>query len=234
MENILYCRSNKLEIIRLKNKPFNYTEHNHVSVYTIGLVLDGEIMLKCDGCYKHYFPNSFFIVAPYQVHALLLPKTYDLLTICINKNLLDTSVASELLGMISELLSQLSQEFDYNLLSNALNAMYLRKISPSFNADFLSSALNEKSHDLKDMADEASYSLYHYIKVFKQEVGITPHKFKTQSRIRKAQRMIESKRIFMDVALELGFYDQSHFIKSFKSIVGLTPSEYSKVLKKIG
>ena len=73
MGKITYYRSEKLEIIHLQNKAFTYNEHNHVSVYTIGLVLKGEITLKCDGKDTPYPAHEFFITAPYRVHALVLP-----------------------------------------------------------------------------------------------------------------------------------------------------------------
>lgn len=83
------------------------------------------------------------------------------------------------------------------------------------------------------MADEIYFSKFYYIKRFKQNIGMTPHKFQLQNKIRKAQRMIENGARLTVIATDLGFYDQSHFIKCFKSIVGITPSEYRQSFKKI-
>lgn len=239
MGNAVYYRSKQLEIIHLRNKHFIYSEHNHVSVYTIGLVLHGEITLKCNGKYTPCPSHGFFVVAPYQVHTLLLPDTYDMVSICVDKNLITTYKPYELSGVLSQMLPQLSTDMDYTFLVEALDAMCRCETpEPSDNA-ILSSALSlwsnpEGNNGLQAIADEACYSLYHYIRAFKQHIGITPHKFQIQNRVRKAQRMIESGETFTDVALELGFYDQSHFIKCFKSIIGLTPSEYRKAARRIG
>lgn len=72
---------------------------------------------------------------------------------------------------------------------------------------------------------EGSIKLY---REFKKQVGLTPHHFKIQNRIRKVQHMLlENKQASItEVALAMGFYDQSHFIKSFKKIVGLSPCQY--------
>lgn len=238
MKEVVYCRSEQLEIIHLRNRPFVYNEHSHVSVYIIGLVLHGKVTLKYNNQYTRYSSQGFFVVAPFQAHALLLPNDYDMLSICVNKDLLIIYKCNELLGVLSQTLSRFPADIDDTVLVEALETMYQRNIpQPSDNA-ILSNVLSlrcnpERDSGVQRMADEACYSLYHYIKVFKQHVGITPHKFQIQSRIRKAQRMIESGEMSTDVALKLGFYDQSHFIKCFKSIVGLTPSEYYKAVKQI-
>lgn len=238
MGDAVYCRSGRLEIVRLRNKPFSYGEHNHVSVYTIGLVLHGEIKLKCNGELAFYPPNSFFIVAPYQAHALLLPDKYDLLSICVNKNLAADHDPHELLGILSQMLSRLSADVDHALLADAVGAMYRSKTPQPTDSVILSGALSlrrspEDSRSLRTMADEACYSLYHYVRTFKRHIGITPHKFQVQSRVRKAQRLIENGEMSAVAALGLGFYDQSHFVKCFKGVVGLTPSEYRKAARHI-
>lgn len=239
MEDAVYCRSGQLEIIHLRNKPFTYREHNHVSVYMIGLVLHGEIKLKCNGESVPYPPHSFFVIAPYQTHALSLPDTYDLLSICVDKNLVTTHESCELLGTLSKILLQLPADADHALLAKAVDAIYQCKSPLPVDNAVLPAALSlwrnlEHNYGLRLMADETCYSLYHYIKVFKRHVGITPHKFQIQSRVRKAQRMLEEGEMSADVASGLGFCDQSHFVKCFKGIVGLTPSEYRKAAKRIG
>lgn len=238
MDKVTYYRSEQLEIIHLKNNPIIYNEHNHVSVYTIGLVLCGQITLKCNGKFTVYPSDSFFIVTPYQVHALLLSEVYDMISICVHKNLITEHTPTELFDVLSQRLTPLLPNVNCVLLATAIDAMYDCKASQPLDGAILSSAYSlwrnpEKNSSLQGMADEVCYSLYHYIKRFKQHIGITPHKFQLQNRVRKAQRMIESGNSSTDVALALGFYDQSHFIKCFKSIVGLTPSEYRNSVKKL-
>ena len=64
------------------------------------------------------------------------------------------------------------------------------------------------------------------IRSLKAEVGLTPHQFQIQNRIRKAQRLIREANTITKVALTTGFCDQSHFIKQFKKYVGLPPLAY--------
>lgn len=83
---------------------------------------------------------------------------------------------------------------------------------------------------IDDMANEICISSFHMIRQFKKDVGLTPHQFQIQCRIRKAQKMLLSNKTIAEVALDMGFFDQSHFVKCFKKIVGMTPASYQKML----
>ena len=76
------------------------------------------------------------------------------------------------------------------------------------------------------MAQAAFVSKYHLIRRFKQAVGLTPHQFQMQNRVRKAQRLLGRSGTMTEAALTAGFCDQSHFIRLFERYVGLTPSAY--------
>ncbi|GKH55809.1 hypothetical protein CE91St58_31940 [Lachnospiraceae bacterium] len=84
----------------------------------------------------------------------------------------------------------------------------------------------ESKFSVEEMARAAFTSKYHFIRSFKKEVGLTPHQFQIQNRIRKAQRLMNRTKTITEVALNTGFCDQSHFIKQFEKMVGLTPTAY--------
>ena len=84
----------------------------------------------------------------------------------------------------------------------------------------------ERRYSIDDMAEAAFISKYNLIRTFKHEVGLTPHQFQIQNRIRKAQRLLGEASTIAEVALATGFCDQSHFIRHFEKIVGLTPTDY--------
>lgn len=231
MGNVTYYRSEQLEIVCLKNKPIIYGSHNHISVYIMGFVLDGQITLRCNGQFIIYPPCSFFIIPPYQVHELFLPDTCDTVSICVSKDLIASRTSGELYADLSQLLARSLLDVNNILLASAIEALYFCEAPQPLDNAVLPGALSlrknpENNRCLRAMADEACYSPYHYIKKFKRLIGITPHKFQLQNKIREAQRMIEAGKPPMDIALDLGFYDHSHFIKCFKGIVGLTPTEY--------
>ena len=89
----------------------------------------------------------------------------------------------------------------------------------------------EETISIEEMSNEICVSSFHMIRQFKKDVGLTPHQFQIQCRIRKAQKMLLSDKTIAEVALDAGFFDQSHFVRCFKKIVGMTPASYQKVAK---
>ncbi len=83
------------------------------------------------------------------------------------------------------------------------------------------------------MEQDIFVSKYYLIRKFKSSIGMTPHKFCIQNRIRKSQGMLDEEKSIGRIAAEMGFYDQSHFDKAFRRIVGISPSEYVHSKKQI-
>ncbi len=71
---------------------------------------------------------------------------------------------------------------------------------------------------------------FHIIRLFKEEFNIPPHTYQTLLRVNYAKKQLQKKRPITEVALEVGFYDQSHFIKVFRSHTGITPDKYEKLM----
>jgi AraC-like DNA-binding protein len=68
---------------------------------------------------------------------------------------------------------------------------------------------------------------YQFLRRFEKAVGITPHKWLTQLRLEKAcQLMRNSDKNIVEIATEVGFFDQSHFNRAFKALYGVAPSCY--------
>lgn len=89
--------------------------------------------------------------------------------------------------------------------------------------------INEHLHqDIKliDLAAIAQMSSYHFLRLFKQSMGITPHQYILQRRIAKAKYLLQQGELSIaEVAALVGFCDQSHFTRYFKRIVGVTPKQ---------
>jgi AraC-like DNA-binding protein len=64
------------------------------------------------------------------------------------------------------------------------------------------------------------------IRTFRNVVGMPPHRYLIQIRVREAKRLIREGRPLAVVAAEAGFADQSHLTRHFKSLTGLTPGRY--------
>ena len=81
---------------------------------------------------------------------------------------------------------------------------------------------------LMDMAGAVSLSPFHFSRVFKQSTGVSPYQFVLRQRIQRAKELLMSgAETIADVALRVGFCDQSHFTAQFKRACGVTPRQFA-------
>ncbi len=76
---------------------------------------------------------------------------------------------------------------------------------------------------LEELAREMNISKYHFLRVFKNSLGITPHNYIIMQRLHKATKKILEGSSISQASIEVGFNDQSHFSRYFKKIYGYTP-----------
>lgn len=74
----------------------------------------------------------------------------------------------------------------------------------------------------------AGLGKYHLLRTFTKVKGISPHKYLETIRIEKSKKLLEKGVPIVDIALYIGFTDQSHFTNLFKALIGLTPRPYQK------
>jgi AraC family transcriptional regulator len=80
---------------------------------------------------------------------------------------------------------------------------------------------------LADLARAAGMSPYHFLRTFRQVVGVTPHQFILRTRLnRAAVRLRRSSESVSTIAFEAGFNDLSTFNRRFRRIMGASPSAY--------
>jgi AraC family transcriptional regulator len=84
---------------------------------------------------------------------------------------------------------------------------------------------------LDDLASVAEVSPNYFISLFRQSVGMTPHRFVIQQRVERAQKLIaQTKLALIEIAHRCGFQDQSQFTTAFRRHVGVTPGQYKRQL----
>ena len=79
---------------------------------------------------------------------------------------------------------------------------------------------------IRCLAAVARLSPYHFIRVFRQELGLPPHSYLKQVRVRRARRLLSLGWSISAAALETGFVDQSHLARNFKQVLGFTPGQF--------
>ena len=82
--------------------------------------------------------------------------------------------------------------------------------------------------DAGEIADEACYSKYHFIRTFSSIYGKTPHQYLTAVRVEKAKEMLETGVSVTDVCFAVGFEGLGSFTGLFKRREGITPSVYQQ------
>ena len=85
---------------------------------------------------------------------------------------------------------------------------------------------------LKELADTAHISEFHFLRLFKHFFGCTPGTYLEKIKMERAKSMIETRNYRLkEVAYELGYPDQQYFSRRFKKYFGYTPSSLKKEQK---
>lgn len=87
----------------------------------------------------------------------------------------------------------------------------------------------EQSISLNDLANVAGLSTFHFARVFKHAIGISPYQFVRDRRIERSRVMlIEDNMEMSQLALACGFASQSHFTAAFTKAVGKSPGRFRR------
>lgn len=72
----------------------------------------------------------------------------------------------------------------------------------------------------------AGLSKFHFLRVFKETTGVTPHAYQLRRRVELGKRALEEGKTPSLAAIAAGFSDQSHMTRRFKAVYGVTPGEF--------
>ncbi|MHB8876303.1 MAG: helix-turn-helix transcriptional regulator [Myxococcaceae bacterium] len=76
-------------------------------------------------------------------------------------------------------------------------------------------------------ANEVGLSPFHFLRLFKRELGVTPHQYLIRARMRRAIALLrDTRRPVTAIALDCGFADLSNFVNTFRRVVGRSPRAY--------
>lgn len=96
--------------------------------------------------------------------------------------------------------------------------------------EFLQDNFREK-FDLERIAQAAGLSKFYLERIFKQSTGLRLHTYMMLLRIDRAKQLLRfTGKPIADIALDLGFSDQSHFTNSFKKLTGASPRSFQRTL----
>jgi len=82
---------------------------------------------------------------------------------------------------------------------------------------------------LDDLAAAAGVSRFHFLRLFKNSLGITPHRFVMDQRLAAARKLLaETDQRLADVAASTGFSSQSHLSTTMRRRLGVTPKQWRR------
>jgi AraC-like DNA-binding protein len=79
---------------------------------------------------------------------------------------------------------------------------------------------------LQELADATGLSQFYLLRVFGRSLGLPPHQYQMHLRLARARALLRRGEPASQVAVAVGFADQSHFVRAFRRFHGLTPGMF--------
>jgi AraC family transcriptional regulator len=97
--------------------------------------------------------------------------------------------------------------------------------------DYIHAHLEEKI-TVSDLAAHVDMSPSYFSRMFKDTVGTTPYQYVVHERVREAQILLETTDASLaNIALQVGFANQSHLTRQFRKVMHITPGAYRNAVQ---
>ena len=139
------------------------------------------------------------------------------------KRAMEKERTHEFLSMYFNILSELKY--------NVKNKFKTRKFdNPIDYAKYFIQNNFDKEIHIDDLCKKVNFSKYYFIRLFKEETGLSPYQYLIKTRITYSKFMLEhTSHLIKDIAKMSGFNSELTFIHSFKKLENTTPSSYRKL-----
>lgn len=141
-------------------------------------------------------------------------------------------ITDDITGSEMKILSHMYQFFDQLIKHSAQSKEIYH--SPIYST-YMRKAMNYIKHrfqeniTIEDLAEFLHINTYHLNRLFKRELGLTPHQFLINYRLTYAKNLMTQNKIpLKEIALQSGFTNQYYFSTAFKKNTGVSPSQWLK------
>lgn len=224
--------------------------HFHTT-YNLGFIEYGNRFFYYRGSKYDLKQNDIFIIQPFEPHCCKsIDKTahsYKVLSFPLDKSIFFPQLvinSPQLLNLLKEFHTLAEYEIKSSKLEKIFNEIiiHLNKYSTETNSEISEEIYPEKIYlakkhieehcdielTLKEMANVACLSEYHFNRCFHKLYGLSPYAYYLVCRMKKVQNVLIKQKSVTTTTYETGFFDQSHFTKLFKKYIGVTPGKYLK------
>ncbi|MCC7502007.1 MAG: AraC family transcriptional regulator [Flavobacteriales bacterium] len=240
---VRYTKHADLEVFEGELSEHRYPWHYH-ACYTIIVVERGSVLYQFQDTSVHVGGSEVLVVEPFHVHRNMIaqPTTYS--AIFVPHDRVERAGSAQLATQRSArpavhqkavaLVQCIKEAASMNVVNERLAALcgsitdHLpgnETVVPSRTSRVPAIDLDRR---ITELAVEARLSKYHFQRSFKKKHGLTIGQLKRQANSEKAKALLELGGAPLDVAHEVGYFDQSHFIKYFKRMWAITPDRFSK------
>jgi AraC-like DNA-binding protein len=88
---------------------------------------------------------------------------------------------------------------------------------------------SQEEIDLEAAARQAGISPFHFLRLFSDVLGVTPHQYLLRSRLRHAaRRLADDDSPITEIAYDVGFGDLSNFVRTFRRAAGTSPKKFRR------
>lgn len=127
-------------------------------------------------------------------------------------------------GLAMELLAEILRGADGSSRVAPHDCSWLDRITDMLRSDWA------RPHRLGTLAHEAGVSPQRLARAFRHRHACSIGEYLRRVRMNEAARALrDTPRTVAEIALEVGYYDQSHFTRTFAREIGTTPAEYRRL-----
>lgn len=237
-----------LELFHAKNHTLDFPFHSH-ETFNISIILDQVYATKLADKYLQAPKGSIIITNPNEVHATICENKIgnsfftfyiapDILKSLNNnedlffedKVIYDPFLFQELY-YLSENYKSIQVDFENKLM--LILKQLVRKYSKERRSEkdykLFKGYIEENAFEkfsLDQTANKFGLDKFKFLRLFKEETGLTPNNYIILKRIEKCKTLLQSNDDLLEIAVKTGFYDATHLCKHFKRLTGITPLVY--------
>lgn len=239
-----------IELLNAKSHTLDFPFHTH-DTFNIALILDNTFNTKLSSKFLKAPKGTLSITNPDEVHATpcdtelgnsfftfyISPDVFKKLNKNIavffeDKIIFDEFLFKEFFELSTSFLNytpqyekRLYKTLELLISKYASIKPFQYKTTQLFQ-DYIQSVSFTEEFSLEKTAHQFGLNKFKFLRLFKQETGLTPNNYILLQRVENSKKMLKQGKPIFNTAIDNGFYDNSHFNRNFKKFTGVTPSEY--------